>query len=178
VVLSGVVMAVVAGCLAGGRASAVELKVGDPAPRFKLPATPKGELSLESRRGHWTVLYFYPKDDTPGCTTQACAFRDAIAPLRKQDCEVYGISTDSLDSHRAFAAKHSLPFALLADTESVVAKLYGAAGFGGLDKRWTFLIDPALKIRWIERDVDPAVNAEQVLEQLVKWSKAPAPAKR
>lgn len=122
-----------------------KLSAGDPAPDFTKPST-NGELTLEQFRGSWLVLYFYPKDNTPGCTTQACDFRD-LQP--KLDAAVIGVSPDPLDSHDRFISKHSLTFPLISDTDHSLAEAYGAWGkktsFGltttGLI-RSTFIIDP------------------------------------
>lgn len=119
--------------------------VGAPAPVFELPDQ-KGELhSLADYGGKWLVLYFYPKDDTPGCTTQACEFRDNIFAFRRLGAEIVGISLDSVDSHKAFAEKHGLPFTLLADEAGATARKYGVLkdyGSAQLAKRETFLISP------------------------------------
>lgn len=139
---------------------------GSPAPAFQLRTTEGADFTLDSRKGKWTVLYFYPKDDTPGCTRQACAFRDSIQVIRKQGAEVYGISQDTVESHKQFTSKHQLNFPLLADVGGQVAKRYGADGFAGFSKRWTFIIDPQLKVRWVQKNVDPALNAKEVAEQL------------
>ena len=152
--------------LLGGCAAGRMLRAGDPAPQFRLPQTNGSTFALSERAGHWTVLYCYPKDGTPGCTRQACAFRDAIAPIRARDCEVYGVSTDSVESHARFSREHELTFPLLSDEDGNVARAYGADGLLGFSKRWTFLIDPSLHIRWIQRDVDPALNPREVLDQL------------
>lgn len=140
--------------------------VGAAAPLFQATTTTGAAFSLDSRKGQWTVLYFYPKDGTPGCTKQACAFRDAIEVIHKQGAEVYGISQDSVDSHKQFTEKQKLNFPLLADPGGKVARLYGAEGLLGFSKRWTFIVDPALKVRWVKKDVDPAVNARDVAAQI------------
>lgn len=143
------------------------LKVGDAAPAFTAVADDGKDFALESRKGSWTVLYFYPKSGTPGCTKQACAFRDGIDAIRKTGAEVYGVSKDTLERQRAFKAEHRLPFALIADPDGKVIALYGTKkNLVGLSKRWTFLIDPELKIRWIEKDVDPALDAQRVNDEL------------
>ena len=140
--------------------------VGSAAPTFQLRSTEGSDFSLDARKGKWTVLYFYPKDDTPGCTRQACAFRDSIQVIRKQGAEVYGISQDSVESHKQFISKHQLNFPLLADVKGEVSKRYGADGTFGFSKRWTFIVDPELKIRWVQKNVDPALNAKEVAAQL------------
>lgn len=149
---------------------AEQLQVGDQAPGFSLQTHDNGSFSLASRQGlGWTVLYFYPKADTPGCTKQACAFRDAIEVIRKQNAEVYGISTDSVQQLQAFHQKYRLTFPLLADPDATVTEAYGVKmPMLKIAKRWTFLIDPELRIRQIDDDVDPAMDAQRVAERLKK----------
>ena len=124
---------------------AAQPAVGEAAPDFEL-RDQNGDLhSIEDYRGNWVALYFYPKDDTPGCTTEACEFRDDIFAYREAGCQVLGVSLDDQESHKAFAEKYSLPFPLLADTEGTTADAYGVKSrFLGLThaKRQTFLIDP------------------------------------
>lgn len=148
--------------------AANELGVGQPAPDVRLQTQDGGEFNLASRQGQgWTVLYFYPKAGTPGCTTQACAFRDAIEAIRQLNAEVYGVSTDSVDDLRAFHSKHKLRFTLLSDPDAQVSEAYGVKmPLIDLAKRWTFIIDPALRIRRIDDDVDPALDAQRVAEWL------------
>ena len=143
-----------------------EVKEGDPAPAFELPTDGGGTISSAGLEGQPYVIYFYPKDDTPGCTRQACAFRDSIQVIRKQGAEVYGISQDSVESHKQFISKHQLNFPLLADVKGEVSKRYEADGTFGFSKRWTFIVDPELKIRWVQKNVDPALNAKEVAAQL------------
>jgi peroxiredoxin Q/BCP len=118
---------------------------GDAAPAFRLQDQNGDWHSLSDYKGQWVALYFYPKDDTPGCTTEACAFRDDVFKFKKMGVAVVGVSVDSVDSHKAFAEKHKLPFTLLADPEKSVAKEYGVlTTYNGteLASRQTFLIDP------------------------------------
>lgn len=143
--------------------------VGDLAPDFELPDQ-EGQLhSLEDYRDSWVVLYFYPKDETPGCTTQACEFRDNIFAYRKLNAQILGISLDDVDSHAKFAENHSLPFPLLADTEGVVADAYGVRtrrfGFE-MAKRETFLIGPDGRLAMHFKDVDPDTHSAEVLAEL------------
>jgi peroxiredoxin Q/BCP len=105
-----------------------ELKVGDHAPDFTLPAEDGRNVSLSDYRGKRVVLYFYPQDDTPGCTTQACGFRDAYPQIEEQNAVVLGVSPDSEQSHRKFKTKYDLPFTLLIDADHKVAEAYGAWG--------------------------------------------------
>jgi thioredoxin-dependent peroxiredoxin len=104
------------------------LKEGEKAPAFKLPSVEGGDVSLKDFAGKTVVLYFYPKDDTPGCTREACAFRDSQAALKKAGAVVLGVSPDSVESHHKFRAKYKLNFPLLADADKSVAKKYGAYG--------------------------------------------------
>jgi len=130
------------------------IKEGQKAPEFSLPSSEGGEVSLKSLKGKPVVLYFYPKDDTPGCTREACAFRDAKAAMRKTGAVVLGISPDSLAAHDKFTAKYKLNFPLLSDPDKAVAKKYGAFGekllYGkkvvGMI-RSTFVIDAAGVVR-------------------------------
>lgn len=147
---------------------AENLSVGQPAPDFKLHAHDGSEFSLASRQGQgWTVLYFYPKAGTPGCTKQACAFRDAIELIRRQNAEVYGISTDTVTDLQAFHLKYRLTFTLLSDPDAKVSEAYGVKmPILNMAKRWTFIIDPNLSVRRVDDDVDPALDAQRVAERL------------
>jgi peroxiredoxin Q/BCP len=118
------------------------VKVGDPAPDFVLPDANGRQVRLGDFRGRPVVLYFYPKDDTPGCTREACSFRDQHQDFQDAGAEVLGVSSDSSESHRRFAARHRLPFRLLADRGGEVRRLYGVpATLGLLPGRVTFVID-------------------------------------
>jgi len=150
-------------------ASAEVLKVGDAAPGFELSNQHGEMVSLEAQRGKWVVLYFYPKDNTPGCTTEACSFRDGINALIAKDAVVLGVSVDNKESHLSFAKEYNLPFSLLADDDAVVAGLYNAL----LDlkiikfaKRHSFIIDPNGIIRKIYRNVDPDKHVREVMADL------------
>ena len=117
--------------------------IGSPAPDFTLPDQDGSAVSLSSLRGQWVVVYFYPKDDTPGCTAESCSFRDSHEAFTDAGARVIGISSDSVASHRAFASKHSLPFTLLADEGGVVRKQFGVGRtLGLLPGRVTYVIDP------------------------------------
>jgi peroxiredoxin Q/BCP len=144
------------------------LHIGQPAPQFQLLAQNGNVISLASRQGKgWTVLYFYPKAGTPGCTKQACAFRDSIQAIRHQNAEVYGISTDEVKNLQDFHQKHKLSFTLLSDPDAKVTDAYGVKmPVLKMAKRWTFIIDPTLVIRQIDDDVDPALDAQHVVETL------------
>ena len=152
-----------------GLAAEAPLTVGEPAPAFTLPDQHGESRSLADYRGDWVVLYFYPKDDTPGCTTEACSFRDNINRLIAQDAVVLGVSMDDVASHADFAAKYELPFPLLADPEGEVVERYGALSdflVVKFAKRQTFIIDPAGKIAKIYRKVDPDEHVRDVLADL------------
>lgn len=156
------------GLIWGSVARADTLQVGRDAPIFQLTAHDGSEMRLLDRQNKgWTVLYFYPKAGTPGCTAQACAFRDAINAIRAQNAEVFGISTDDLADLKAFHEKHKLSFSLLSDPDAKVTERYGVKiPVLNMAKRWTFIIDPALVIRQIDDDVDPALDAERVAKSL------------
>ena len=141
------------------------------APEFSLEDQSGTTHTLASYLGKWVVLYFYPKDGTPGCTTEACAFRDAFTQLQKHNVVILGVSKDSVESHKAFAKEHTLNFPLLADTEADVSKDYGAwhpQQFNGQPgiKRETFLIDPDGDVAKIYKDVDPLVHAKEIMKDL------------
>jgi thioredoxin-dependent peroxiredoxin len=147
------------------------LKEGSAAPQFSTKDANGDTISLKDLRGEKVVLYFYPKDDTPGCTKEACSFRDAFSKFKKRGIRVLGISPDSETSHKKFAAKYKLPFTLLADTDHSIADAYGAYGekkFMGRTYmgvlRSTFLIDEKGKIKKIFSKVKPDEHANEVLE--------------
>ena len=147
------------------------LKEGTTAPAFKTTDENGDKVSLKDLRGQKVVLYFYPKDDTPGCTKEACSFRDGFAPFKKQGIRVLGVSPDSEASHKKFITKYKLPFTLLADTDRSIAEAYGVWGekkFMGRTYmgvlRTTFLIDEKGKIRKIFEKVKPEDHAREVLD--------------
>lgn len=151
-----------------------ELAVGSPAPKFTLMDQESKTHALAEYRGRWVVLYFYPKDDTPGCTTEACNFRDALPAMRVLNVQILGISLDDTKSHALFAKKYSLPFPLLADTEGEVARAYGALWSIGplrIAKRYTFLIDPEGRVAKIYRDVKPATHSRELQQDLKELQK-------
>lgn len=149
-----------------------DLLVNDQAPSFKLKTHEGQDFELESRRGKWTVLYFYPKAETPGCTKQACSFRDNIKKIRNLGADVFGVSTDNVKDQAAFHDHHKLNFTLLADDQGEVVKKYGSKmAILNMSNRWTFIIDPQLVIRNISKDVDPIIDSSRVataIEQLQK----------
>lgn len=146
---------------------------GDRAPDFRL-VDQNGQIKkLSDFSGQWVVLYFYPKDDTPGCTKEACAFRDDLASLEKLGAKVVGISVDDSDSHAKFAAKYHLPFPLLADEDGKVAESYGALTnllVVKIAKRYTFLIDPKGKISKVYLSVDTSRHSQEIVDDLKKLS--------
>ena len=157
------------GAGAARAAAAAVPATGEPAPDFELPDQHGKLRKLAEWRGKWVVLYFYPKDDTPGCTTEACTFRDDWQQLQALDAQVVGISVDSSDSHKAFAEKYHLPFPLLADTTAEVAARYGALSNWGVfkfAKRYTFLIDPQGRISKTYRSVNAARHSAEILADL------------
>ena len=157
-----------------GSGPAAELKVGDPAPGFRLQTDEGANFDLQSRKGQWTVLYFYPKADTPGCTKQACAFRDNILEIRKLGAEIFGISADGVEVLKKFKKNHNLNFTLVADPGLNAIKAYGTKmPVMSMSKRWTFTVGPDLRIRSIEKDVDPVLDARRVAEK-IKELKAPS----
>jgi peroxiredoxin Q/BCP len=145
------------------------LKVGDKSPAFK-GMTAEGPLSLNDLKGSPIVLYFYPKDDTPGCTKEACAFRDMLPRFKKMNAKVFGVSKDDLKSHEKFAGKYELPFTLISDEDGSLCESFGVWGeksmygkkYMGIE-RATYLIDKEGIIRQIWRKVSVDGHAEEVL---------------
>ena len=149
------------------------MEVGTLAPDFALPDQEGRTHRLSDYRGRWVVLYFYPKDDTPGCTKEACGFRDQMGSLKALDAVVLGVSADDVESHKRFAEKYGLNFPLLADPERQVIGAYGAWGKKNLYgkegegvRRQTFLIDPEGRIAKVWRKVSPEGHALEVAEAL------------
>jgi peroxiredoxin Q/BCP len=159
--------------------SNIEVRELQPAPDFTLPAigsddvVKNGRVQLNALRNHVVVLYFYPRDDTPGCTAEACSFRDANRDMQKRGIIVLGVSADSIESHRKFADKYGLPYPLLADSDTTVSQLYGVwqeknyAGktYMGINRE-TFLIDKDGIVRKVWPKVKPAEHAQEVLETI------------
>jgi thioredoxin-dependent peroxiredoxin len=147
------------------------LKEGTVAPAFTAKNADGETVRLKDLRGQKVVLYFYPKDDTPGCTKEACSFRDAFSDFKRRGIEVLGVSVDSEASHKKFAAKYKLPFTLLADPGHAIADAYGVYGekkFMGRTymgvKRITFLIDEKGKVKKVFEKVKPEEHAQEVLQ--------------
>lgn len=139
------------------------LKAGDAAPEFAVKAHDGRDVKLSAYRGRSVVLYFYPKDETPGCTKQACGFRDAWADLEKKGVVLIGISGDSDESHRKFAEHHKLPFLLVSDADGKLAESYGVPFRMGYASRQTIVVAPDGRIKKVYRDVDVATHAKDVL---------------
>lgn len=153
-------------------------KLGVSAPSFSLPDQDGKQQKLSDYKGKWVLIYFYPKDDTPGCTTEACSFRDNLPKFGKVKAKVLGISTDSVASHKKFELKYKLPFTLLSDEHKKVVEkygvwaeksMYGRKYFGIL--RTSFLVDPNGKIVRIYEKVKPAEHVLQVLHDLNELQK-------
>lgn len=154
-----------------------DLQAGDKAPEFTLINQHGDSISLSDYRDQWIVLYFYPKNDTPGCTTEACSFRDNINTLIKQKAVILGISIDSMESHKKFSEKYKLPFSLLADPKAMIADRYNAMlnlGLFKLAKRHSFIINPQGMIAKAYRDVDPDTHVQEVLKDLTDLKKSAA----
>ena len=155
---------------------ATTLKAGDPAPPFEGLTTDGHKVSLADYRGKKLVMYFYPRDDTPGCTKQACSLRDNIAPIAAKGAAVLGVSTQGTESHQAFTRKYGLNFPLLADVDGKVGRAYGVLGGGGLVSalkavagmadRVTFVIDEKGRIEHVIDKPDVGRHAEEVIDLL------------
>ena len=152
--------------------------VGAAAPAFRLQDQAGKWHALSDYKGKWVVLYFYPKDNTPGCTTQACEFRDNIFAYRKFGAVILGVSVDDVASHKSFAEEHSLPFPILADSQKKISTAYGTLtrylGIAELARRDTFIIDPQGKVAKHYVKVDPKGHSEVVLGDLKQLAARPA----
>lgn len=146
-----------------------QLQIGDDAPSFTLNDAQGQTHYLSDYLGKYLVLYFYPKDDTPGCTKEACHFRDDFTRLEQLDTKILGISLDSSESHSAFSKKYRLPFPLLTDTNGQVADSYNALQnllVAKIAKRRTFLINPAGKIAKIYTNIDTSKHSQQIIDDV------------
>ncbi len=141
------------------------LSVGDSAPNFTAKDTNGNTVSLSSYAGKPVVIYFYPKDDTPGCTKEACSFRDNYAQYLSKGVTVFGVSMDDEASHQKFTEKFSLPFPLLADTDGALTKAFDVDG-GGYSKRVTYVIDGAGKISQVYTTVKTDTHATDILAEM------------
>jgi thioredoxin-dependent peroxiredoxin len=149
------------------------LKNGDQAPDFLLPDQAGKNHQLKDYSGKWLVVYFYPKDDTLGCTKEACNFRDSIGDYQKQGISIIGISKDSVESHQKFQSKYQLNFPILSDIDHKIIETYGVWGskkFLGKEflgtKRKTVIVDPNGKVRKIYDNVDPKIHAAEILKDI------------
>ena len=156
----------------------MEIKINQKAPDFSLPDQDGNKHKLSDYKGQWVLLYFYPKDDTPGCTTEACTLRDNFPAFKKIKAKVFGISVDSVASHKKFETKYKLPFTLLADEDKKIVEkfgvwqeksMYGKKYMGTV--RNSYLINPEGKIVKIYEKVKPAMHAEEVLADIKTLSK-------
>ena len=152
----------------------MSLSIGDPAPSFTLPDSQGRSVSLSDFQGQWRVIFFYPRDNTPGCTTEACGFRDHYDRLQSAGVVLLGINTDNEKSHQKFITKYNLPFPLLCDIDATIATHYGSYGlkkfmgkeFMGIFRK-SFIIDPDGKIAKIYPKVKPANHAQEVMADLI-----------
>lgn len=165
-------LAVLAALFAARAARSGELpEVGKPAPDFNLPDQNGKQHVLKDYRGKWLVLYFYPRDDTPGCTQEACAFRDDLQQITELGAQVAGVSVDDSSSHAEFAKKYHLPFPLLADQTTETAARYGALMdlvFIKVARRYTFLIDPQGNVGKVYLSVETSRHSKEIIEDLHK----------
>ncbi|MEE9328010.1 MAG: peroxiredoxin [Cocleimonas sp.] len=150
------------------------LIVGAQAPDFTLTDQKGQSQTLSKMKGKWIVLYFYPKDETPGCVAEACSFRDNIVAIKAKNTAVWGVSVDNNESHADFSKNHQLPFTLLADPDGKVAKRYGSLRnllLFKIAKRHSFIIDPEGKLAKVYRNVNPKAHVAEILTDLEKLQK-------
>jgi len=172
VVLGGAVFACGSGPVKRPDGGEGLLPVGASAPDFTATTKAGEPVRLSSFRGHAVVVYFYPKDFTPGCTSEACAFRDAWARYQAQNVTIVGVSRDTEESHRKFVKQHDLPFPLASDEDGAIARSYGVKSALGVDARVTLLLGPDGKVVKTWPDVDPGVHATEVLAEAAKLAPA------
>lgn len=151
---------------AANAATPDEITVGKAPPDFTVKDQDGKELHLSALKGKPVVLYFYPKDETPGCTKEACAFRDAFNDLAKKGVVLIGVSADSDESHRAFIKNHQLPFALVSDPKGELARKYGVPFHLGFTSRQTFVIGADGNVKKLYRSVDVAAHAKEISDDL------------
>lgn len=151
-----------------------KVTIGEAAPLFELKDQEGKLFKLAEQKGKkWTVLFFYPRAGTPGCTKQVCAFRDSIETIRSKNADVFGVSADSQEAQKKFHSEHKLRFKLLADPLMDAIQKYGVKMEGAnMAKRWTFIVDPSLTIRAIDEKVDPVADPGNVAKQLVELQKS------
>lgn len=148
---------------------------GAPAPDFRAPDQTGATRTLAEFRGRPLVVFFYPKDGTPGCTKEACAFRDAWQSYQERGIGIVGVSADDVASHARFAAEHRLPFPLLADVDGAIARAFGVDSSFGMVERVTVLVDKDGVVQQTWPDVDPGVHAAQILAVAAPGSPSPSP---
>lgn len=147
--------------------------VGQSLPTLILPVSTGGNLNIPmDLLGSYTVLFFYPKNQTPGCTKEACSFRDNAEDFQKLGAKVYGVSSDDIESHQRFITKHALNFPLISDKNKELAKALEVSSFLGMFSRDTILLDPEAKVAMVWRKVDASVTASCALEELKKRKSA------
>jgi peroxiredoxin Q/BCP len=178
---SGLALALTLAALGCGAAARPDggsglLAAGSAAPDLAAPDQTGKSRRIAEERGHALVVYFYPKDGTPGCTKEACAFRDAWERYQKAGVQIFGVSADDQKSHEAFAREEHLPFPIVADPGHAWATAFGVSTRLGMDARVSFLIDPAGKVARVYPDVDPGLHADQVLKDAAALTPA-APGK-
>jgi thioredoxin-dependent peroxiredoxin len=139
------------------------LPLGARAPELVGEAADGSKVPLSACRGHAAIVYFYPKDATPGCTKEACAFRDAFERYEARKVTIFGVSRDSEEIHQEFRARHALPFPLVSDQDGAIAQAYGVPSPFGMSARVSFLVGPDGRIARVWPDVDPGVHAREVL---------------
>jgi peroxiredoxin Q/BCP len=160
------------GCARGPHDSSIvahadaSIEVGSPAPTLRAVAHDGTLVDLAELRGRPVVIFFYPKDETPGCTKEACAFRDAWERLAKRNAVLIGVSADSAESHRAFVAHHKLPFLLVSDADGRIAQAFGVPRVLTLTARQTFVIGPEGRVTHVHRSVDPVTHAAEIEAEL------------
>jgi peroxiredoxin Q/BCP len=151
------------------------LPAGSVAPDLSAPDQSGKVRRIQEEHGHPLVVYFYPKDGTPGCTREACAFRDAWERYQKAGVQIYGVSSDDRKSHEQFAKEQHLPFPIVADPGHAWSSAFGVPTRVGIDARVSFLIDPSGKVAKVYPDVDPGIHADDVLRDAAALGKAPSP---
>jgi thioredoxin-dependent peroxiredoxin len=151
------------------------LPVGSSVPDLSAPDQTGAVRRIEAERGHALVVYFYPKDGTPGCTKEACAFRDAWERYQKAGVQIFGVSSDDAKSHEQFAKEQHLPFPIVADPGHAWSTAFGVSTKLGMDSRVSFLLDGTGKVVRVYPNVDPGIHAEEVLKDAAALSKPAAP---
>ncbi len=144
------------------------LKVGDRVPNFSGKCTDGKVITSDDLKGKWTVLFFYPKAFTPGCTAESCNLRDGINLLSKYNVTIYGISKDNIETQKKFKEKYNLPYELIADDSGAIIKSFGVSGLFGFAKRVTFIVNPNGEIAWVINNVEVSNHTAQIAEALEK----------